>query len=82
MASGAREAVKEASDGSVSSQSLERKVKAILGEFATTSDMREASGYVSEEVPEPSRPGFVSAVMPHVLELRPDQRLAPLGLLE
>lgn len=66
----------------MSGPSLERKVKAILGEFATTSDMKEATECVSEEVPEASRPGFVAAVMRHVLELRPDQRLAPLGLLE
>lgn len=70
------------SDGSMSGPSVERKVKAILGEFASTSDMKEATECVSEEVPEASRPAFVAAVMRHVLELRPDQRLAPLGLLE
>lgn len=81
-AASAKDAQLEGSDGSMSGPSLERKVKAILGEFATTSDMKEATECVSEEVPEASRPAFVAAVMRHVLELRPDQRLAPLGLLE
>lgn len=72
----------DVSESTMSAPNLERKVKAILGEFASTSDMKEATECVSEEVPEASRAAFVSAVMRHVLELRPDQRLVPLGLLE
>jgi len=68
--------------GGMSTENLERKAKAILGEFDSTNDMKEATECVAEEVPEAKRGEFVAAIMRRVLDMRPNQRLGPLGLLE
>mgnify|MGYP003871585679 CR=1 FL=1 len=66
----------------MSAENLERKANAILGEFASTNDMKEATECVAEEVPEAKHGEFVAAIMRRVLDMRPNQRLGPLGLLE
>eukprot|EP00168_Porphyra_purpurea_P019870 TRINITY_DN809_c0_g1_i6.p1 TRINITY_DN809_c0_g1~~TRINITY_DN809_c0_g1_i6.p1 ORF type:complete len:701 (+),score=225.11 TRINITY_DN809_c0_g1_i6:1238-3340(+) len=80
--SAAGDAPDKAPSGGMSTENLDRKANAILGEFASTTDMKEATECVAEEIPETKHGAFVAAIMRRVLDMRPNQRLGPLGLLE